>query len=79
MSGGQRQQVIIAIALAGQPDLLIADEPTTSLDVTLQAQILALLKTLQQQTGMALWLISHDLARVSTMADRRGKLSNTAT
>jgi ABC-type microcin C transport system duplicated ATPase subunit YejF len=79
MSGGQRQQVIIAIALAGQPDLLIADEPTTSLDVTIQTQILALLKTLQQQTGMALWLISHDLALVSTMADRRGKLSNTAT
>jgi ABC-type microcin C transport system duplicated ATPase subunit YejF len=70
LSGGQRQRVMIAIALAGRPDLLIADEPTTSLDVTIQAQILALLKTLQQQTGMALWLISHDLALVSTMADR---------
>ncbi len=70
LSGGQRQRVMIAIALAGQPDLLIADEPTTSLDVTIQAQILALLKTIQQQTGMALWLISHDLALVSTMADR---------
>jgi ABC-type microcin C transport system duplicated ATPase subunit YejF len=56
--------------LAGQPDLLIADEPTTSLDVTIQAQILTLLKNIQQQTGMALWLISHDLALVSTMADR---------
>ena len=70
LSGGQRQRVMIAIALAGQPDLLIADEPTTSLDVTIQAQILALLKNIQQQTGMALWLISHDLALVSTMADR---------
>jgi len=70
LSGGQRQRVMIAIALAGKPDLLIADEPTTSLDVTIQAQILTLLKSIQQQTGMALWLISHDLALVSTMADR---------
>jgi peptide/nickel transport system ATP-binding protein len=70
LSGGQRQRVMIAIALAGKPDLLIADEPTTSLDVTIQAQILALQKNIQQQTGMALWLISHDLALVSTMADR---------
>jgi ABC-type microcin C transport system duplicated ATPase subunit YejF len=70
LSGGQRQRVMIAIALAGKPDLLIADEPTTSLDVTIQAQILALLKTIQQQTGMALWLISHDLALVSNLADR---------
>jgi peptide/nickel transport system ATP-binding protein len=70
LSGGQRQRVMIAIALAGEPDLLIADEPTTSLDVTIQAQILALLKSLQQQTGMALWLISHDLALVSNLADR---------
>jgi peptide/nickel transport system ATP-binding protein len=69
-SGGQRQRVMIAIALAGRPDLLIADEPTTALDVTIQAQILALLKNIQQQTGMALWLISHDLALVSTLADR---------
>ena len=61
---------MIAIALAGKPDLLIADEPTTALDVTIQAQILALLKAIQRQTGMALWLISHDLALVSTMADR---------
>lgn len=82
LSGGQRQRVMIAIALAGEPDLLIADEPTTALDVTIQAQILALLKTIQQQTGMALWLISHDLALVSTMADRiavmqKGKIVET--
>ena len=70
LSGGQRQRVMIALALAGQPDLLIADEPTTALDVTIQAQILALLKSIQQQTGMALWLISHDLALVSTIADQ---------
>lgn len=70
LSGGQRQRVMIAIALAGKPDLLIADEPTTSLDVTIQAQILQLLKSIQQKTGMALWLISHDLALVSNMADR---------
>ncbi len=70
LSGGQRQRIMIAIALAGKPDLLIADEPTTALDVTIQAQILELLKSIQQKTGMALWLISHDLALVSNMADR---------
>ncbi len=70
LSGGQRQRVMLALALAGQPDLLIADEPTTALDVTIQAQILALLKAIQQKTGMALWLISHDLALVSSIADR---------
>jgi peptide/nickel transport system ATP-binding protein len=59
-----------AMALAGEPELLIADEPTTALDVTLQAQILALLKRLQQQMGMTLWLISHDLALVASLADR---------
>ncbi len=70
LSGGQRQRIMIAIALAGEPDLLIADEPTTALDVTIQAQILQLLKNIQQENGMALWLISHDLALVSNMADR---------
>ncbi|NOQ63005.1 MAG: dipeptide ABC transporter ATP-binding protein [Methyloprofundus sp.] len=70
LSGGQRQRIMIAIALAGEPDLLIADEPTTALDVTIQAQILALLKQIQEDNGMALWLISHDLALVSNMADR---------
>ena len=69
-SGGMRQRAMIAIALAGEPDLLIADEPTTALDVTIQAQILALLKRLQQETGMALWLITHDLGIVSSIADR---------
>lgn len=76
LSGGQRQRVMIAMALAGQPDLLIADEPTTSLDVTIQAQILALLKKIQIQTGMALWLISHDLALISSIADRVAVMQN---
>jgi len=68
-SGGQRQRVMIAMALANDPALLIADEPTTALDVTIQAQILALLKDLQKRLGMALLLITHDLGIVRKMAD----------
>ncbi len=69
-SGGQQQRVMIAMALANEPDILIADEPTTAVDVTIQAQILKLLKNIQQRMGMALLLITHDLSVVRAMAER---------
>ncbi|RXG86900.1 ABC transporter ATP-binding protein [Bradyrhizobium zhanjiangense] len=69
-SGGQSQRVMIAMALAGEPDVLIADEPTTALDVTIQAQILELLRQIQRETGMALVLISHDLGIIGEMCER---------
>jgi peptide/nickel transport system ATP-binding protein len=72
MSGGMKQRTMIAMALAGEPELLIADEPTTALDVTIQAQVLDLLRELQRQRGMAMLLITHDLGVVAKMADRIG-------
>jgi peptide/nickel transport system ATP-binding protein len=78
-SGGMKQRIMIAIALAGDPDLLIADEPTTALDVTIQAQVLELLSKLQKDTGMAILFITHDLGVTSQLADhvavmRQGKI-----
>lgn len=84
LSGGMKQRVMIAMALAGQPEVLFADEPTTALDVTVQAQILSLLKTVQRQRHMAMLLITHDLGIVAQMSDRvgvmyAGELVETAT
>ena len=83
ISGGMRQRVMIAMALAGKPDVLIADEPTTALDVTIQAQILELMKDLQRQTGMAIIFITHDLGVIAEICDDvvvmyAGKVAETA-
>ena len=69
LSGGMRQRVMIAMALACEPDILIADEPTTALDVTIQAQILELMQELQQKLGMAIIMVTHDLGVIASMCD----------
>ncbi len=71
-SGGMKQRMMIAMALAGEPELLIADEPTTALDVTIQAQVLDLMRNFQQRDGMAILLITHDLGVAAEMAHRVG-------
>jgi peptide/nickel transport system ATP-binding protein len=70
LSGGLQQRVMIAMAIANEPDLLIADEPTTALDVTIQAQILELLKSLQKDTGMSILMITHNFGVVAEVCDR---------
>ena len=75
-SGGQMQRIMIAMALANDPDLLIADEPTTALDVTIQAQILGLLKTIQTRTGMSILFVTHDIGIVGRIADRVAVMSD---
>lgn len=70
LSGGMRQRIVIAIALAANPDVLICDEPTTALDVTIQAQILELINNLQKERGLSIIFITHDLGVVANMADR---------
>ena len=70
LSGGMRQRVMIAMALAQNPSLIIADEPTTALDVTIQAQIMELMKEMKEKTGVSIMLITHDMGVVAEMADK---------